>query len=138
MTSQRFTITSNPNPAEITEGDSLAFIVTATNVASGQNVTVNYTVADGPADADRDAATFGLGGDYTVASPHSPSGTLTFTSDETQTITVNTVDDIIDETDEEIFTVELSPPSLNARILGDASVTGVIEDNDRQTEVANR
>ena len=125
------TITSNPNPAEITEGDSLAFIVTATNVASGQDVTVNYTVADGPADADRDAATFGLGGDYTVASPHSNSGTLTFTSNRTtQTITVNTVDDNIDETEYETFTVELSPLSLNARILGDASITGVIEDND--------
>ena len=65
--------------------------MTATNVVSGQNVMVNYAVTDGPPTLDNlgaiteDAATFGLGLDYTVAMPHARSGTLTFTMDGTQT-----------------------------------------------------
>ena len=122
------TIEISGNPAQIVEGGALVFDVTAANVASGQSVTVDYTVTDGPATPTEDAANFGPNLDYTV--DPMPSGTLTFSMDGTKTITVNTFDDDIDETDFETLTVKLSPPSTNARILGADSVIGVIEDND--------
>ena len=106
------------------EGESIYFDVTATNVVAGPGVTVTFTVTPGTATP---------GEDYTVATPSS----LTFTTDVTQIITVDTLDDDIDEADEETFTVELSlpPGSNNARILGDASITGVIVDNDLTPEL---
>ena len=116
ITDDEPTIRIEGNPAQGLEGTELEFDVTATNV-SGQ-VTVDYDVTEG-------TATSG-GVDYSVATP----GRLTFTSHGTQTITVNTVGDDIDEADED-FTVTLSlpPGSNNARILGDASITGVIQDD---------
>ena len=123
------TITIVGNPAQIVEGGALVFDVTAANV-SGEHVTVDFAVTDGPATGTEDAATFGSALDYTVAAQPSTTGTLTFSMDGPQTITVNTIDDDIDETDEETLTVTLSNWSTNARLVGDASVTGVIEDDD--------
>ena len=124
------TIRIEGNPARIVEGGALVFDVTAANVVSGEVVTVDFAVTDGPATGTEDAATFGSGLDYTVASQPSTTGTLTFSMDGPQTITVNTFDDDIDETDEETLTVTLLNWSTNARLVGDASVTGVIEDDD--------
>ena len=108
--------------------------MTAANV-SGEDVTVDFAVTDGPATGTEDAATFGSGLDYTVASQPSTTGTLTFSMDGPQTITVNTLDDDIDETDFETLTVTLSSPSTNARILGPDSVTGKIQDGDDKPEL---
>ena len=93
----------------------LEFLVKADGlVKTGQTVTVTYETADGTATA---------GSDYT-----SDSGTLTFTSIDTEeTITVTVIDDTVDEPDETLA-VNLSSPT-NATI-GDASAEGTIRDND--------
>ena len=98
------------------EGDGpMAFTVTL-SVASSDAVTVNYQTANGTATA---------GDDYTARN-----GTLTFSPGGalTRTISVPIINDTIDEEEEETFTVSLSNES-NAMI-GDASATGTIEDND--------
>ena len=122
ITDEEPTIRIVGNPAREVEGSDLAFDVTAANVVAGQLATVTYTVTDGTANS----TTPNL--DYSVAS-RLATDTLTFNTNATQTITVNTVDDTIDEASE-TFTVTLSSPSTNARILGAATVTGVIVDND--------
>ena len=93
----------------------LEFLVKADGlVKTGQTVTVIYETADGTATA---------GSDYTP-----DSGTLTFTSIDTEeTITVTVIDDTVDEPDETLA-VNLSSPT-NATI-GDASAEGTIRDND--------
>ena len=93
----------------------LEFLVKADGlVKTGQTVTVTYGTADGTATA---------GSDYT-----SNSGTLNFTSTDTeQTITVTVIDDDVDEPDEKLA-VNLTSPT-NATI-GDGSAEGTIRDND--------
>ena len=98
------------------EGNSLDFTVTL----SPQNtrmVTVEYAITDGTAQE---------GSDYT-ASPSS--GTLMFAPGETQkTISVHSIDDSINEPEEETLVVTLRNPQ-NA-VLNRDRATGIIKDND--------
>ena len=99
--------------ASASEGEAVAFTVSL-SPASSQQVTVDYATSDGTAAA---------GSDYTAQS-----GTLTFAANEiSQTVSVATTDDSVDE-DDETFTLTLSSPT-NAT-LGDATATGTINDND--------
>ena len=93
----------------------LEFLVKADGlVKTNQTVTVTYETADGTATA---------GSDYT-----SNSGTLIFTSTDTEeTITVTVIDDTVDEPDETLGVNLIF--ALNAS-LGDASAEGTIRDND--------
>ena len=98
------------------EGDSLDFTVTL-SPQNTQVVTVEYAITDGTAQE---------GSDYT-ASPSS--GTLMFTPGETQkTISVHSIDDSINEPDEETLIVILRNPQ-NA-VLNRNRATGIIKDND--------
>ncbi len=98
------------------EGDSLDFTVTL-SPQNTQMVTVEYAITDGTAQE---------GSDYT-ASPSS--GTLMFTPGETQkTISVHSIDDSINEPDEETLVVTLRNPQ-NA-VLNRNRATGIIKDND--------
>ena len=108
--------------ATVAEGAGTAAFAVALDVASGEQVAVNYATADG---------TGAAGSDYTAAS-----GTLTFAAGETtKTIEVAVADDAIDEENED-FTVTLSNP-VTATI-ADATATGTITDNDtRGIEVSS-
>ena len=100
--------------AEATEGNDVTFTVTLAPAAA-ENVTVNWATTD-------DSATSPA--DFTAASD-----TLTFMPGETTaTVAVATIEDTLDEPDEETFTLTLSSPS-NAT-LGEATATGTITDND--------
>ncbi len=121
-TAQTITITDDDLPVlsiadatAVTEGEAAQFVVTLTP-ASGQQVTVNYSTADGTAKASED---------YTAASD----ATLTFAPDETtKTISVATTQDTKNEATE-AFTVTLSAPS-NATLKSDAkTATGTINDD---------
>ena len=99
--------------ASATEGNAVEFTVSLSG-ASGQQVTAQYATSNGTAES---------GTDFTAAS-----GTVTFAAGETsQTVSVATTDDSVDEEDETL-TVTLSSPA-NAT-LGDATATGTIVDND--------
>ena len=99
--------------AAVAEGGTAEFVVTLTP-ASEQTVTVNFETADGTAKA---------GSDYTETS-----GTLTFTAGQTtKTISVSTVDDDAQESDER-FTVTLRNP--DGATLDDHTGEGTIRDND--------
>ena len=98
------------------EGDTMDFTVTL-SPQSTQTVTVEYAITDGTAQE---------GSDYT-ASPSS--GIFTFAPGETQkTIRVRSIDDNINEPDEETLTVTLSNPQ-NA-VLNRNRASGIIKDND--------
>jgi len=98
----------------VTEGGSLAFVVTKTG-ASSTNLNVDYATSNGSAIA---------GSDYTGAS-----GTLTFTpTDTTKTVTIATTDDTATEGAETVL-FTLSNATNNAGI-SDGSATGTINDND--------
>ena len=98
------------------EGNSLDFTVTL-SPQNTQMVTVEYAITDGTAQE---------GSDYT-ASPSS--GTLMFTPGETQkTISVHSIDDSINEPEEETLVVTLRNPQ-NA-VLNRNRATGIIKDND--------
>ena len=100
--------------ATATEGDNASFTVTLGPADPANTVTVAYATADGTA-VDPD--------DY-----DGQSGTLTFAPGETtKTVTVPTVEDALDEADEE-FTLVLSTP-VGASI-GDGSGAGQITDDD--------
>ena len=103
------------------EGDTAQFVVTLAP-ASGKQVTVSYSTADGTAKASED---------YTAAS----STTLTFAPDETtKTISVATTEDTRNEATE-AFTVTLSGPA-NATLKSDAkTATGTINDDDNDLPV---
>ena len=95
------------------EGNALDFVVSVSS-ASGQTITVNYATADGTALADED---------YQAAQ-----GTLTLAPGETSgTVTVATVDDVLDEP-AETFALTLSSPA-NATLAA-ASAEGWILDDD--------
>ena len=82
--------------ATVDEGDTAQFVVTLAP-ASGKQVTVSYSTADGTAASE----------DYTAAS----STTLTFAPDETtKTVSVATTEDTRNE-DREAFTMTLSGPT---------------------------
>ena len=102
--------------AAVDEGDTAQFVVTLTP-ASGKQVTVSYSTADGTAKASED---------YTAAS----STTLTFTAgDTTKTVSVATTQDTRNEATE-AFTVTLSGPT-NATLKSDANTaTATINDDD--------
>ena len=105
------------NDVTVTEGDSgttsATFTVTLAP-ASGQNVSVDYSTADGTATAPADYA--------------ATSGTLTFAPGQTtRTVTVLVAGDTLDENNE-TFLLNLSNPS-NATI-GDGSGVGTITDDD--------
>ena len=98
------------------EGDSLDFTVTL-SPQNTQMVAVEYAITDGTAQE---------GSDYT-ASPSS--GTLMFTPGETQkTVSVHSIDDSINEPEEETLVVTLGNPQ-NA-VLNRDRATGIIKDND--------
>ena len=99
--------------AAVQEGGTAQFEVTL-RPASEQTVTVNFETADGTAKA---------GSDYTETS-----GTLTFTAGQpTKTISVSTVDDDAQESDER-FMVTLRNP--DGATLDDHTGEGTIRDND--------
>ena len=109
-------------PSSVDEGDAATYTVSL--LPSGVTptaplaVTVSYT-------SDGDTATAGT--DYTPAP-----GSVTFTAAGSQTIRVQTTQDIVDESDE-TFTVTISSPSGGggpAPNLGTASVTTTITDDD--------
>ena len=99
--------------AAVAEGGTAEFVVTLTP-ASTETVTVNFETADGTAKA---------GSDYTQTS-----ATLTITAGQpTKTISVSTVDDDAQESDER-FTVTLRNP--DGATLDDHTGEGTIRDND--------
>ena len=100
----------------VAEGEAAQFVVTLAP-ASGKQVTVSYSTADGTAKASED---------YTAAS----TTTLTFApNDTTKTISVATTEDTRNEPTE-AFTVSLSGPT-NATLKSDATTaTGTINDDD--------
>ena len=105
----------------VAEGEAAQFVVTLAP-ASGKQVTVSYSTADGTAKASED---------YTAAS----STTLTFAPDETtKTVSVATTEDTRNEATE-AFTMTLSGPT-NATLKSDAkTATGTINDDDNDLPV---
>ena len=113
-------------PSEVDEGDATT-AYTVSLSPSGVTPTADLTVSYGTADESAAA-----GSDYTAAS-----GTLTFTSTAagSQTITVDTTEDNIDEPNE-TFIVTISSPSGGGGpvpTLGTSSVTTTINDDDSGT-----
>lgn len=122
-TGVKFSITAAPgfapptlsvaNAAAVPEGSAQTFTVTLSPAATVP-VTVDYAAVSGSAVQ---------GADFAPAS-----GTLTFAAGETtKTITVSTLDDVLDEPSQ-TYTITLSDPAFAT--LGTASATGSITDND--------
>ena len=106
-----FSISSN---ASVTEGTNSVFTITKSGTAT-TSLTVGYATADGTAVAP---------GDYTAKS-----GSLTFTTAQTEkTVSVVTIDDTTVESPES-FTMSLSGPTGGATI-GTGMATATIDDND--------
>ncbi len=104
------------------EGSTPANLEVSLEYASGDTVTVDYSVTGGTAD--------GAGEDYTLAN-----GTLTFDpGDETQNISITIVNDDLDENNETIV-VTLSNPN-NADLGAQTTHTYTITDNDAAPSVA--
>src|SRR5687767_6502570 len=106
--------------ATVDEGGNLVFTVSRT-LASEQIQTVDYTIT---------RAT-GKAGD--VGAPLT--GTVTFAPGElSQTITLATIEDLIDETDETVTVTLSNPqgedPDATPPVLGNATATGTIRDDD--------
>jgi glucose/arabinose dehydrogenase len=119
----------DPTPAlsvtggTVSEGDTgsrpLTFTV-ALSAASGRSVTVNYSTADGTAQAPAD---------YTAAT-----GTLTFTPGQTsRTVDVSVIGDTLDESNE-TFTLVLAAPT--GATLQNGVATGTITDDDALPSVS--
>ncbi|MBI4659152.1 MAG: hypothetical protein HY735_09945 [Verrucomicrobia bacterium] len=101
--------------ATVSEGAGTAAFTVSLSVASTQTITVNYSTADGTANA---------GADYTAI----PSATLTFLPGElSKTISVSILDDALGEPSETFF-VQLSG-AVNATI-SDGIAVGTIVDNE--------
>ena len=119
------TITDNDTPrltvadATATEGSAVVFTVSLGAITAA-DVTVEYATADVSATA---------GADYTAAASDA---SLTIAAGQTSgTISIDTLDDSLDEGDE-TFTLTLSNPSSNA-VLGNVAArtaTGTIDDDD--------
>lgn len=104
------------DPAAVTEGTSVGFTVALSNPNS-RTVTVRADTTNGTAAAS---------GDFTARSNQ----TLTFVAgDVSETFTVTTINDNLNEADSEQFTVDLSNISATA-VIGDAAGTGTINDDD--------
>jgi hypothetical protein len=102
------------NDASRTEGSAVNGFAIGLSAASGKTVTVTYSTIDGTAKAP---------GDYTAKT-----ATVSFTPGQTsKQVTINTVQDTLDENDE-TFTVKLTSPQ-NATI-SDSTGLGTILDND--------
>ncbi|RLE36850.1 hypothetical protein DRJ23_06755, partial [Candidatus Acetothermia bacterium] len=102
----------------VTEGDSATFTLTLSN-PSATPITVDYATSDGTAVA---------GADYTAGS-----GTVTFPAGSTsQTVTVDTIEDLIDEPNE-TFNVDLSNPS--GATIADLQGVGTILDDDGAPQI---
>ena len=113
-------LTLSVSDARATEGALVEFTVSL-SAASSQQATVQYATADGTAES---------GADFTAAS-----GTLTFAANETsKTVSVATTADAADE-DNETFTLTLSSPT-NA-VLGDATATGTIVNDDEPEDTVS-
>ena len=123
------TITDNEIPtltiadATATEGASVSFTVTL-DPASSSDVTVAYATSDGTATADSADAD---GADYTA--PASGAELIISAGRTSETISIATGDDTVDE-DDETFTLTLSNPSSNAELGVQKTATGTIEDDD--------
>ena len=123
------TITDNEIPtltiadATATEGASVSFTVTL-DPESSSDVTVAYATSDGTATADSADPD---GADYTAPASGAE---LTISAGRTsETISIATGDDTVDE-DDETFTLTLSNPSSNAELGVQKTATGTIEDDD--------
>ena len=113
----------------VEEGGSASFVVELSGAVASA-VEVSYTTSNDTAEAGTNEA--GDDKDYRTAS-----GTLTFTPSEslTQTLTVTTTDDDLNEATEE-FTVTLTGPNLPDQVdvdMGTSSAQGTITDNDGLT-----
>jgi hypothetical protein len=103
------------NASPVVEGGAASFVVTLSAPASGP-ATVKYATANGTATAP---------GDYTAMT----NGTVSFpTGESSQTVTITTLDDSLDENDETFF-VNLSNPTGGIGI-SDGQGVGTITDND--------
>ncbi|MEC4983930.1 MAG: Calx-beta domain-containing protein, partial [Oscillatoria sp. PMC 1076.18] len=120
------TITDNDLPVEISidditvnEADGIANFTVSIDQAISQAVTVDFTTADGDAIAEID---------YRTAS-----GTIVIPAGQTTTtISVNLVEDQINEPDE-TFSVNLTNPSSNARFGDDTGIATIIDDDPTPT-----
>ncbi|MBZ8179981.1 DUF4114 domain-containing protein [Oscillatoria salina IIICB1] len=116
------TITDNDIPVEIAindiivnEADGVANFTVSIDQAISQAVTVDFSTADGDAIAEND---------YRTAS-----GTIVIPAGQTATtISVNLVEDQIDELDE-TFSVNLANPSNNARFGDNTGIATIIDDD---------
>ena len=116
-------------PSSVDEGDtttSYTVSLSPSGVTPTEDLTVSYATSDGTATA---------GTDFTAKS-----GTLTFTSSAagSQTFTVTTTEDSIDEGNGEDFTVTISSPSGGGGAtpsLGTATVTTTITDDDEPSDI---
>jgi uncharacterized repeat protein (TIGR01451 family) len=106
--------------ASTSEGDNATFTVTLDPPDPANTVTVDFSTSAG-------SATSGV--DFT-----GQTGTLTFTpNDTTETITVSTVEDAVDE-DDETFTVTLSGAA--GASIGDGTAAGTILDDDASPQLS--
>ena len=122
------TITDNDSPPEVSvsvsptsveEGNPMEFKVEL-DAASGLAIQVDYAVTDGTASL--------TGRDYSIDSPHTTSGTLSFAPGDTEKIiTVQALYDPNVETDEDLK-VTLTNPQLATLKSGGDTATGIITD----------
>ena len=122
------TVTVSVDDAEGDEGAAVSFEVELTG-AVGSVVEVEYETSNGSGEGDAGAS------DYTAAS-----GTLTFRPGEalTQTVSVDTTEDTLDEPDEE-FTVTLTGVTVLAGVTVQATAaTGTIRDDDELSAAVSR
>lgn len=117
------------NNLAVAEGAPAVFTVTASTSAD-RDITVQFATSDGPTPAAV------AGSDYTGST-----GTLTLAAGTTTgTITVTTLDDVLNEV-AEMFTITLSTPTIGgspapAGTLGASTGIGTINDNDAQPSLA--
>ena len=122
------TVTVSVDDAEADEGAAVSFEVELTG-AVGSVVEVEYETSNGSGEGDAGAS------DYTAAS-----GTLTFRPGEalTQTVSVGTTEDTLDEPDEE-FTVTLTGVTVPAGVtVQTTAATGTIRDDDVLSAAVSR
>ncbi|MEV4702319.1 Calx-beta domain-containing protein [Actinoplanes sp. NPDC049316] len=121
--------------ASVTEGGTLTFTITRAPAGVADPLpaeTLNWSTSDGSATA---------GQDYTAVTTTPTTGTITFPAytntsvPQSRTITVQTLQDTVDEVDAETLTVTLADPGTNDNplTLTDDNATGTIEDDDNPT-----